>query len=60
MTQLSLLSKPIIKENYDPQADMVLHCGDSYEFFKDLPSNLATLIITSPPYNIGKIYETRL
>jgi adenine-specific DNA-methyltransferase len=37
----------------------VLHNGDSYEFFKELPSNLATLIITSPPYNIGKIYETR-
>lgn len=59
MNQPYLFGKPIIKKTYDPQANIVLHCGDSYEFFKNLPSNLATLIITSPPYNIGKIYETR-
>ena len=57
MIQQPLLPKPEISKNYDPQSNIILHCGDSYEFFKELPANLAALIITSPPYNIGKIYE---
>lgn len=34
--------------------------GDAFEFLKQLPSApLFDLIVTSPPYNIGKSYETR-
>jgi len=36
-----------------------LHCGDSKEFLKTIPDEYVTLIITSPPYNIGKEYETK-
>lgn len=34
-------------------------CEDALEFCKSLPSNSVKLIITSPPYNIGKEYETK-
>lgn len=34
-------------------------CRDALAFSKDLESNSVKLIITSPPYNIGKEYETK-
>ena len=34
-------------------------CQDALEFSRSLPSNSIKLIITSPPYNIGKEYETK-
>lgn len=34
-------------------------CKNALEFCKSLPSNSVKLIITSPPYNIGKEYETK-
>lgn len=36
-----------------------MHPGDSLDFLKTIPNSVATLIITSPPYNVGKEYETR-
>jgi adenine-specific DNA-methyltransferase len=39
--------------------DVILSCNDVLEFLKDVPENTATLIVTSPPYNIGKAYEER-
>jgi len=38
--------------------DVVLGWNDSLEFLEDVPK--ATLIVTSPPYNIGKPYEDRV
>jgi DNA modification methylase len=34
--------------------------GDASEFLQTLPSGTVKLIITSPPYNIGKSYETKV
>ena len=34
-------------------------CIDALKFMKKLPDSSVKLIITSPPYNIGKEYETR-
>ena len=34
-------------------------CQDNLEFMRDLPSESMKLIVTSPPYNIGKAYEKR-
>ena len=34
-------------------------CKDALDFCKSLPSDSVKLIITSPPYNIGKEYETK-
>ena len=45
---------------YKDDYDIVLSCNDIIEFLKTLPNNLATLVVTSPPYNIGKPYERRV
>ncbi len=37
----------------------VLECKDNLEFLRDQPDEKFKLIVTSPPYNIGKSYETR-
>ena len=41
------------------EADCVLACQDNIEFMAGLPDGLMQLIVTSPPYNIGKSYENR-
>ena len=37
----------------------VLACADNLDFMRRLPSGSMKLIVTSPPYNIGKSYETK-
>ena len=39
--------------------DFILKCEDALAFSKNLSDNSIKLIITSPPYNIGKSYEKR-
>jgi adenine-specific DNA-methyltransferase len=48
-----------IVKNFDERADVVLHCGDSLEFLRKVPDKAISLIISSPPYNIGKEYEKK-
>lgn len=48
---------PRIDEDYTESASIVAHLGDTLPFLLGLPSRLFRLIITSPPYNIGKEYE---
>ncbi|MGC9292535.1 MAG: DNA-methyltransferase [Acidobacteriaceae bacterium] len=50
--------KPTIASTFDPQAEAVILEGDSAGLLATLPSRSMKLIITSPPYNIGKAYET--
>ena len=38
---------------------VVLHQGDAYSFLRTLPPKCVSLVITSPPYNVGKQYERR-
>ncbi len=52
----SFLSVPIAKK-FDPSAESVIAEGDCLDTLGSLPSGFAKLIITSPPYNIGKEYE---
>lgn len=40
-------------------ADYKIIKGNSFELIKELDKNSIKLAITSPPYNIGKIYEKR-
>jgi len=49
----------IIEGNYKKDSNIVFHTGDTLEFLKTLPDNFVQLIITSPPYNVGKEYETK-
>lgn len=48
---------PKISGNYEEDADIVVCLGDTLAFLRALPSKLFRLIITSPPYNLGKQYE---
>jgi len=49
-----------VTESFRTDAEVVLSHGDCKDFLRTLPSSLARLIVTSPPYNIGKPYEQKL
>ena len=49
-----------LTDKFDPQADCVLHEGDCLELLSVIPAESMKLVVTSPPYNIGKAYETKL
>ena len=44
---------------FEPGAEIVLYHGDASELISTLPDKSVKLIITSPPYNLGKVYESR-
>ena len=46
--------------SYKKGYDIVLGCADVMEFLASVPSNSSSLVVTSPPYNIGKSYEKRM
>jgi DNA modification methylase len=46
-----------ISSSDDFSADVIIHHGDTLDFLRVLPSDIASLVISSPPYNIGKEYE---
>jgi adenine-specific DNA-methyltransferase len=46
-----------ISQTFDPHARIVIVMGDSLETLRTLPDSLTKLVITSPPYNLGKAYE---
>ena len=56
---LPLFDPPEIVKDFDSAHDIVLRCGETLEFLRSLPSDLVQLVMTSPPYNLGKEYETR-
>lgn len=49
----------ILKEQFDSRAHAVIYLGDCLELLSQIPSESIALVITSPPYNIGKPYERR-
>jgi len=49
-----------IKEIFTSGNLATLYLGDCLEFLSQIPDEIFQLIITSPPYNIGKEYEKRL
>ncbi|MDR1216464.1 MAG: site-specific DNA-methyltransferase [Treponema sp.] len=46
-----------ITDHFDETADAVLLEGDAFDILKQLPNNISKLVVSSPPYNIGKVYE---
>lgn len=44
---------------YSPDNDATVMTGKSEQVLKTLPSGCAKLVLTSPPYNVGKAYEKR-
>ena len=49
-----------ISENFSQDDKIVIHPGDCIGLLKKIPDDFLSLIVTSPPYNIGKEYEKRL
>ena len=51
---------PQIAEVYTTDASIVLYHGDVADLLKTIPNESVNLIVTSPPYNMGKEYENRV
>jgi hypothetical protein len=49
-----------ISPRFRANAEVVLYSGDTLDLLSSLPSELVSLVVTSPPYNLGKPYEKRL
>ncbi|EIJ43183.1 DNA modification methylase [Beggiatoa alba B18LD] len=50
----------LIESNfYTPIFDVLLANTDSLELLKTIPTHSVELIVSSPPYNLGKSYESR-
>lgn len=49
-----------IADRFKVSEHVVIHPGDCLDLLRTIPSEAMQLIVTSPPYNIGKEYETRL
>src|SRR3989338_2854080 len=49
-----------ISSRFYPEENVVLYSGDCLELLKTIPNESLQLVITSPPYNIGKEYEKKL
>jgi adenine-specific DNA-methyltransferase len=61
MSNLPLFEKSKeIATHFDPTADIVLYNGDANDLIDTIPDNYVKLIITSPPYNLGKSYESQV
>jgi DNA modification methylase len=49
-----------IEESFRLDAELVLYPGAVEQLLTSIPDNSIQLIVTSPPYNLGKAYETRV
>jgi adenine-specific DNA-methyltransferase len=56
----SMKNRVKISSVFDPTADVVFYQGDCLDFLRSVPDRFFKLIITSPPYNLGKVYEKRI
>lgn len=59
MNKTKLISPWTIRKKFNRKATIVLYHGDANEFLKSIPDSTVSLVVTSPPYNIGKEYELR-
>jgi adenine-specific DNA-methyltransferase len=61
MNELPLFGSPkTVEARFHPYTDIVVSSKDVNEFVEELPDNSITLIVTSPPYNLGKSYESKV
>ena len=49
-----------IRKTFDQRNDVTLFHGDCLRLLQKLPDGAAQLVVTSPPYNVGKEYEKNL
>jgi adenine-specific DNA-methyltransferase len=50
----------VITDRFKPNAHAVVFEGDCREMLRQVPSGAIQMVVTSPPYNLGKEYESRL
>lgn len=55
-----MFERVAIQSRFSPDGRAVVYPGDCLEFLKGLPPECFQLIVTSPPYNLGKEYERRV
>jgi len=48
-----------ITDRFCQDSDVVIHHGDCLDLLSSVPDKSVRLIVTSPPYNIGKEYEEK-
>ena len=61
MNNASLFNKNIIfDKQFNTSKNTILFHGDCLELLKSIPDEKLQLVVTSPPYNIGKEYEKKL
>lgn len=48
-----------IKTSFSKENIATLYLGDCLDFLSQIPDRSIQLIVTSPPYNIGKEYEKK-
>jgi len=48
-----------VADSFNLTAEAILVCGETLEILRGLPKDCAKLVISSPPYNVGKEYEAR-
>jgi adenine-specific DNA-methyltransferase len=49
-----------ISDKYSSDNEITLYPGDCLQLLSSIPPHSAELVVTSPPYNLGKEYEQRL
>ncbi|MBI4326019.1 MAG: site-specific DNA-methyltransferase [Chloroflexi bacterium] len=55
-----MFDRPEIHVEFKPNRKVVVFPGDCLEFLSGIPDATFQLVVTSPPYNLGKEYEKRL
>lgn len=50
----------LIVGQYDADAAVILYEGDCMNLLRSIPDGAVQLLVTSPPYNLGKKYEQKL
>jgi DNA modification methylase len=48
-----------ISEQFAKESCIIFHQGNALDFLCQLPDGIVQLVMTSPPYNLGKQYETK-
>jgi len=54
------MNKVRVTSEFNQTADFVLYEGDCLDLLSHIPDGFVKLVATSPPYNLGKPYESRL
>lgn len=49
-----------IADKFVPSESIIVYSGDCLDLLKSIPDESIQLVVTSPPYNIGKEYEKKL